>query len=109
MENINQVTITELESKALKYNKKVTAVVKYETTTSMLNNAVSNTGSTDTEKKVIVIDNTHAKDTGESVSKEAVIRPIARIVMLEKLVEDLLERVQELEDVVYRVLSDGGN
>jgi chaperonin cofactor prefoldin len=77
--DVNKVVIEDIESKARLYNKPM-PVIKYEA-----------------PKIVHVIDNTKsASDTIE--------RPLVRIATLEKQVKKLLERVQDLEDIVNQLL-----
>jgi hypothetical protein len=86
MENINSVVIEDLESLAKKYNKPKT-IVKV-------------------EPKITVIDNIHdAKTVAESMCEAAKGKPLMRIAALENQMKSLLERLDELEEVVEKVLK----
>jgi hypothetical protein len=87
MENINAVVFESIESKAKLYNKPMT-VVKYAAPAT----------------KVHVIDNTVNATTYEKMIDAGKGGPMHRIAFLEKQVENLLERINELEDVVNRIL-----
>jgi len=96
MTQINKVTIKEIESKAKLYNKPVT-IVKY--TASIVDNVAS---------RATIIDADTARAQGAEHMKDILKgRPMSRILELEKTVEDLKERLEELEDLVYRVVSGG--
>lgn len=84
MENINDVTFEVMESKATLYNK-TKAIVKV-------------------DKGVHVIDCSQAKTSGEEAIKSS-LGPMARITELENKVNDLTERLNDLEDIVTKVLA----
>lgn len=94
MGTVNKVTITDLESKALKYNKPIqTNLVKYagtSTVSASCTNEIQN-------NEVRVVDATTSN-----------VKPISRILTLEKKIEDLEERVAALEELYYKVLNGSG-
>lgn len=83
MDNINNVTFELIESKAKLYNKPK-ALVK-------------------PDSQIHVIDCTQAKKAGEA-AVESSMGPMARIAALEAKVAGLMERVEELEEIVTKVL-----
>lgn len=96
MTQINKVTIEKIESKSVLYNKPVT-IVKYAAP------IISNLSNRD----IIVNDSSARKEGAEYMKDIMKGRPMSRILELEETVEDLKERIEELEDLVHRVLHGG--
>lgn len=85
MDNVNNVTIEAIDSLAKKYNKPKVEIVP--------------------EKKITIIDKTATAQAGaQTMALATTERPLSRIATLEKQMEDVIERLNDLEELMWKVL-----
>ena len=94
MTQLNNVTIEEVPSKSKLYDKPI-AVVKY--TASIIDNIPA---------RATIINGASSQVSGSNYMQDRLKgKPLSRILELEETVEDLKERIEELEDLVQRIIQ----